>query len=162
MEIIISFGERLKEVREALEKSQTEFAEIARAAGVPGATRQSQSLYEKNKQTPSADYLAAIAAAGADVLYILTGVRATAAPVLGAEEARARYLMEALTKEERALLDSYRRATARGKEAMKHVADVVPKSAAAKPDHLHTQEIVYKGINRRRQDRRKPQDQQQP
>lgn len=76
MEIFISIGERLREVRVAMGKSQTEFAEIAAAAGVPGATRQSQANYEKGRQMPSAAYLAAIAAAGADVLYVVTGQRA--------------------------------------------------------------------------------------
>ena len=81
MEINICIGERLKEVREALALSQTEFAQIAERAGVPGATRQSQAKYEKGLATPGAAYLAAIAAAGADVLYILTGQRT---PVAGA------------------------------------------------------------------------------
>ena len=76
MEINICIGARLREVREALELSQTEFAQIAERAGVPGATRQSQAKYEKGLATPGAAYLAAIAAAGADVLYILTGQRA--------------------------------------------------------------------------------------
>lgn len=86
MEINISIGERLKEVREALKLSQTEFAQIAEKAGVPGATRQSQAKYEKGQAAPSAAYLAAIAAAGVDVLYILkgqhAGVAATPAPLL--------------------------------------------------------------------------------
>lgn len=73
MEIFISIGERLREARVAMGKSQTEFAEIAAAAGVPGATRQSQANYEKGRQMPSAAYLAAIAEAGADVLYVVTG-----------------------------------------------------------------------------------------
>ena len=73
MEIFISIGERLKEVRVAMGMSQTEFAEIAADAGVPGATRQSQANYEKGRQMPSAAYLAAIAAEGADVLYVVTG-----------------------------------------------------------------------------------------
>ena len=73
MEINVCIGWRLKEVREALGLSQTEFAQIAERAGVPGATRQSQAKYEKGLATPGAAYLAAIAAAGADVLYILTG-----------------------------------------------------------------------------------------
>lgn len=75
MEIFISIGERLREVRAAMGKSQTEFADIAAAAGVPGATRQSQANYEKGRQMPSAAYLAAIADAGADVLYVVTGQR---------------------------------------------------------------------------------------
>lgn len=82
MEINVCIGARLKEVREALKLSQTEFAQIAEKAGVPGATRQSQAKYEKGQAAPSAAYLAAIAAAGADVLYVLTGQRqgAAAAP----------------------------------------------------------------------------------
>lgn len=78
MEMNICIGARLKETREALGLSQTEFAQIAEKAGVPGATRQSQAKYEKGQATPSAAYLAAIAAAGADVLYILTGQRSQA------------------------------------------------------------------------------------
>ena len=75
MEIFNSIGDRLKEVREFMEQSQSDFACIAAAAGVPGATRQSQAKYEKGLASPSAAYLAAIAAEGADVLYILTGQR---------------------------------------------------------------------------------------
>ena len=78
MEIINSIGERLLAVRENMHKTQSDFAEIAASAGVPGATRQSQAKYEKGLATPSAAYLAAIAAAGADVLYILTGIDAAA------------------------------------------------------------------------------------
>lgn len=75
MEILISIGERLREEREALGKTQGEFAAVAGAANVPGATRQSQAKYEKGLAAPSAAYMAAIAATGADVLYILTGKR---------------------------------------------------------------------------------------
>lgn len=73
MEIFDSIGARLLKVREQMEKTQSDFAAIAAKAGVPGATRQSQAKYEKGIATPSATYLAAIAAEGADVLYILTG-----------------------------------------------------------------------------------------
>jgi len=75
MEIFNSIGERLRTVRESMDKTQSDFAAIAAAADVPGATRQSQAKYEKGLATPSATYLAAIAAAGADVLYILSGKR---------------------------------------------------------------------------------------
>ncbi len=61
--------------------SQTDIALIAEAAGVPGATRQSQARYEKGTQVPSAAYLAALAASGIDVLYILTGQRGAAVPL---------------------------------------------------------------------------------
>lgn len=73
MELFESIGARLRLERERLGKSQTEFAAIAEAAGVAGATRQSQSLYEKGKRTPDAGYLAAVAAVGVDVIYVLTG-----------------------------------------------------------------------------------------
>lgn len=73
METLISIGERLKKVRENMELSQSAFAKIAENKGVAGATRQSQANYEKGKQVPGAEFLAAIAEAGADVHYILTG-----------------------------------------------------------------------------------------
>ncbi|STQ91373.1 helix-turn-helix domain-containing protein [Iodobacter fluviatilis] len=87
MDIFNSIGDRLRAERELMGLSQTEFAAIAARAGVPGATRQSQSLYEKGKRQPDAGYLAAIAHAGADIAYILTGEREHPAPQrLSAEE----------------------------------------------------------------------------
>ncbi len=68
-------------------KTQSDFAAVAAAAGVPGATRQSQAKYEKGLASPSATYLSVIAQEGADVNYILTGKRDGPAPlVLTAEE----------------------------------------------------------------------------
>ena len=79
-------------------KTQSDFAAIAEAAGVPGATRQSQAKYEKGLASPSAAYLAAIAEAGADVVYILVGDRSLPAPVT-------------LTAEEQTLLGYFREAS---------------------------------------------------
>jgi transcriptional regulator with XRE-family HTH domain len=103
MEILIYIGERLREERERLGLSQSDFAEIAQKMGVSGATRQSQSNYEKGKQTPAVTYLAAIASSGADVQYILTGIRATpqAQPTISPREA--------------ALLDNYQHTDDYGK-----------------------------------------------
>ena len=78
MDFLISIGQRLREVREARELSQTELADIAAAAGVPGTTRQSQAKYEKGLQSPSAAYLAALAAHGIDIKYVITGITAEA------------------------------------------------------------------------------------
>ena len=87
MEIFISIGERLREEREAMGKTQSDFAEIAAAAGVPGATRQSQAKYEKGLASPSAAYLSAVALQGVDVRYVLTGEREVPQElVLNAEE----------------------------------------------------------------------------
>lgn len=54
-------------------------------AQIGGVSAASQSSYEKGKQLPGAAYLAAIAAAGVDVQYVLTGQR-SAEPVLTPEE----------------------------------------------------------------------------
>jgi transcriptional regulator with XRE-family HTH domain len=41
---------------------------------IGGVEPNAQGKYESGERTPKADYLAAVAARGADVLYILTGV----------------------------------------------------------------------------------------
>ena len=65
----MGIGERLFAERERLGLSQ----EAMGAAG--GVRKQAQLLYEKDERHPDTRYLTAIAAAGADVLYILTGQR---------------------------------------------------------------------------------------
>jgi transcriptional regulator with XRE-family HTH domain len=67
----ISIGARLREERERLGLNQTAFGEIGRV------TKKTQVLYESSERAPDANYLAAIAVASVDVLYILTGIRAT-------------------------------------------------------------------------------------
>ena len=127
MEINVYMGVRLKEIREALALSQTEFAQIAGNAGVPGATRQSQAKYEKGLATPSAAYLAAIAAAGVDVLYILTGQRsgaAAAAPV-AAEPPAAQLSRRAL-----AVAQNYEATSEEGKKIIEAAAFAAAKPAA--------------------------------
>ena len=86
---VFSVGSRLREERERLNYSQEAFA------GLASASRPTQFNYESGKRSPDSEYLAAISAAGADVLYILTGSRsAPVAPVLSRDEA--------------GMLDSYR------------------------------------------------------
>ncbi len=80
----MGIGARLREERGRLGMSQEAFG--ARA----GVRKQAQLLYEKDERSPDAAYLAAIAAAGADVLYVLTGQYAGGvkpAPALTSEEA---------------------------------------------------------------------------
>lgn len=60
---------RLKEARENLGLSQQALAERC------GVTARSQRNYESGERLPDAAYLAALAAAGADVLYVVTGQR---------------------------------------------------------------------------------------
>lgn len=74
-------SERLKTEREGLGLSQQALADRL------GISLRSQQNYEKGDRSPDANYLSAIAAAGADVRYILTGQRDGPAPmVLSAEE----------------------------------------------------------------------------
>lgn len=65
----VGVGIRLREERERLGYNQTDFAAIG------GVGRKSQFNYEEGERQPDAAYLAAAAAVGVDVLYILTGQR---------------------------------------------------------------------------------------
>lgn len=64
----MTIGDRLKEERGRLGMSQPDFAALA------GTTKKSQITYEKGVM-PDAGYLAAIALAGADIQYVVTGER---------------------------------------------------------------------------------------
>lgn len=66
---LLTFGGRLRAERSRLSLNQTEFGEAC------GVTKFSQVNYEGDKRSPDSAYLAAAADIGADVLYILTGVR---------------------------------------------------------------------------------------
>lgn len=69
----MSIGSRIKEERKRLGMDQIAFGNLG------GVQAVAQSNYENDKRNPDAAYLAAVAAAGADVLYIVTGVRSVAA-----------------------------------------------------------------------------------
>ncbi|HGN3112375.1 TPA: helix-turn-helix domain-containing protein [Pseudomonas aeruginosa] len=60
-------GTRLKSERTRLGFNQTDFGAIG------GVQKLAQHKYEKGERYPGADYLAAVAKAGADVQYIITG-----------------------------------------------------------------------------------------
>jgi len=64
-----SFFDRLKEERERLGFNQEAFGAIG------GVKRVAQGNYEKGDRSPDVSYLAAIAKVGADIQYIVTGVR---------------------------------------------------------------------------------------
>ena len=64
-----NFNERLKEERKRLGLNQTDFAALANVGQI------AQVNYENGKRNPDSKYLQAIADAGADVQYILTGTR---------------------------------------------------------------------------------------
>jgi transcriptional regulator with XRE-family HTH domain len=88
-------GERLKEERKRLGYSQEAFATTA------GITRRPYAEWESGNTSPTAAQLAALSAAGADVLYIVTGERSGAA----------------ITPDEREMLALFRAASLTGKAA---------------------------------------------
>jgi len=65
----MSFGERLAEERKRLGLKQAEFAALV------GTDVPKQSLYENDRRELRADYLARLAGARCDILYIVTGRR---------------------------------------------------------------------------------------
>ncbi|KVE64663.1 transcriptional regulator [Burkholderia vietnamiensis] len=65
-----SIGNRLKEERMRIGMSQAEFATLG------GLGKQAQLNYESGARSPDANYLAALANVGVDVLYVITGDRA--------------------------------------------------------------------------------------
>lgn len=80
MVFMSSIGDRLRAERERLGLNQSELAELA------GTTRKSQFNYETGARHADTEYLAAAAAAGVDVSYVVTGTRGGAANPLSAEE----------------------------------------------------------------------------
>jgi len=69
LEIMSSIGSRLIEERKRLGYSQSGFGELG------GVKRQAQGNYESDDRRPDAEYLAAIANAGADITYIVLGTK---------------------------------------------------------------------------------------
>lgn len=86
----MTISKRLLEERKRLKMSQTELAQRA------GTTKKSQVEYEKERLPAFAFYLEAVAAAGVDVRYVLTG-QPSGEP--------------SLTDEDRALLALFRQAS---------------------------------------------------
>lgn len=105
----VQLGERLREERKRLGLTQEQ---VATAGGV---RKQAQLKYEKGETTPDAEYLAAAALIGIDVLYVLTG---TAAP---------------LQAEEGELLAAYRRCSPELRAAALRMLGVAAISSSAGP-----------------------------
>ena len=104
-------GNRLREERERLGLTQPVFAELA------GAKKRTLIDWEKDVSSPTAVQLAQLAAAGADVLYILTGGREgpPPAPALSAEEeTMLAYFRDASKEVRRAALGALLSSTAGG------------------------------------------------
>ena len=106
-----STGECLREERNRLGLKQEELAQIG------GVNRNTQGSYEKDERRPDSAYLRAIAAAGVDVLYVITGGR-TPAPI------------EDITAEEETLLRQYRSIPADDKKGIRRFLKALADDAA--------------------------------
>lgn len=105
---------RLKTERERLALSQPQLGEIV------GVGKTTVINWEKGASAPDAVQLAALAAAGGDVLYILTGQSGVGASAL-----------DVLPPKERALIDNYRHAPPAGQKIIEGTALL-----AAKPNEV--------------------------
>lgn len=76
------FGQRLKEERSRLGKNQLEFAQAG------GVGRLSQIQYENETTSPTTRYLSGVANIGADLGYLLLGVRLGTGKLTAAQEER--------------------------------------------------------------------------
>ena len=116
----MDIGTRLREERERLEMTQEEFGQAG------GVLKRALIRYEKGERMPDAAFLAAIAAAGADVLYILTGQRsgvAAAAPVVAEPAAQ-------LSRRALAVAQNYEATSEEGKKIIEAAAFAAAKPAA--------------------------------
>ncbi|EAR5802889.1 helix-turn-helix transcriptional regulator [Salmonella enterica] len=107
------FGTRLREERLRLGLDQDGFGQLG------GVKKNAQSNYENGLRKPDSDYLAGIAAAGVDVLYVLTGNR-TPVSELSSKESALVENYRASTPEHRSTLDTVSAALAKpcvGKKA---------------------------------------------
>ena len=109
----MEISDRLKEERERLGLTQTDMGKLG------GAGKTTVIAWERGTAYPNAAYLAAIAAAGADVLYIVTGVR-------GQQPAAA------LPPEEAALLDNFRHCPPEARAAIKATSTLLAQPKGVK------------------------------
>jgi transcriptional regulator with XRE-family HTH domain len=108
----IEMGARLREERERLGLSQSEFAALG------GATKRTQIAWEKGEQVPNAEFLAHAAAQGVDVLFVVTGTRMPTLPAAP----------QSLDDDAQAMVEIYRRLPIDDRAAVRRIAN-----SAAKP-----------------------------
>ena len=108
-------NERLLEERKRLGLNKGQMA----AAG--GVANSSYTNYEEGKRSPDGDFLASIAAAGADVQYILTGIRAIALAQIDM----------ALPPRQKALLDNLEHCSEEDQRAIERMALLAAKAEAS-------------------------------
>jgi transcriptional regulator with XRE-family HTH domain len=108
---MVSIGDRLRDERKRTSLSQRAFAERG------GVTEKTQVLYEKGERVPDAIYLEKIAAAGVDVLFVLTGHRNSAE----------------LSPDEEVLVTGYRSLDAKGRAGVLGMISGMTQQGATEP-----------------------------
>ncbi|MDH0200822.1 helix-turn-helix domain-containing protein [Comamonas aquatica] len=101
-----SFGDRLREERIRIDMQQLELADAC------SVSRRTLSAWENGEATPNAPALAVMAGVGFDVLYVVTGQRASESEAT-------------LAPAERALLQAWRDGGDKGRAALAAVAQVL-------------------------------------
>jgi transcriptional regulator with XRE-family HTH domain len=112
----VEVGARLKAERQRLGLNQAVFA------GLATVSRRTQASYEAGDGAPSADYLAAMADAGVDVLYVVTGRSWVDKVALDGTDEWPVPAVDSLASEERELLSSFRRMHPSDRMALRQIA----------------------------------------
>lgn len=121
----MSFGARLAEERKRLGLKQAEFADLV------GTDVPKQSLYENDRRELRADYLARLADAQVDIVYILTG-RRSEGEWLGAGPSQ--------------LLSAYLTLPSEVQQALEDLAKALREQFSREPrPTLHTRRMDYRG-----------------
>ena len=110
-----TFFERLREERRRIGLNQTEFAELG------GVKKGAQLNYESGERSPDANYLLAIAAAGVDINYLITGVISD----------------NTITEDESELIEGYRALDVRGKAGVLNMISVLNPGAGTVQATFH-------------------------
>lgn len=120
----MNFGERLAQERKRLGLRQSDFAALV------GTEVPKQSLYETGKRELRADYLAKLADAKVDILYVLTGQRSEGEWLNGGASA---------------LLDAYFALPAEMQKALVEFAASLRGQFDTSPPTLHARRADYRG-----------------
>ena len=109
-------GARLRGERRRLGLNQADFGRIA------AVSRRTQAGYEAGEVAPDAEYLAAIALAGVDILFVITGRPGPDAPFGVGESAPAGWDEASMSAEEARLVESFRQMPPSDRAALQRLA----------------------------------------
>jgi transcriptional regulator with XRE-family HTH domain len=121
----VEIGARLREERDRLRLNQDVFADDL------GVSKTTQSNYERGLRSPDAPYLAAAAAKGMDVLYVLIGNRTDPSLAMGWPEGT--HPFADMTAEEAYLLGNYRECSEANKQELLNASAILANPPPKRP-----------------------------